>query len=82
MLFEEHDDTGEAMGEAEKEFRLALDLDGKCAEARVGLSRLRMRDANRGEAISLLREAVSATPRHPMALRELAVVLTMARSPA
>jgi Flp pilus assembly protein TadD len=109
-LFGEHDDSGDALREAEAAFRQALqldprhaasvaylgliaaesehwqeaaafyhkalDLDAKCAEARVGLAHLAVKDGRRDQALSLLREAVAAQPENRLALRELGYALT------
>jgi len=61
---------------AENSYRRALELDPNCAEARVGLAYLRIRENRNDEARALLREAVARQPRNRLALRELASVLS------
>ena len=109
-LYSEHDDTGEALRDAEVEFRRALALDARfapavaylgfiaaeqdrpeeaeaafrtalqydptSAEGRVGLARLDLSRNRRAEAIRQLRLAVKDRPQHPLALAELAGILT------
>ena len=109
-LYERDDDSGEAMRQAEKEFRNAVRLDSRyaaataylgliaaanrkpaeaaalyrkalawdrnCAEAYVGLGRLRMEDGNRDLALAEYRRAVSADPNNILARRVLAEALT------
>jgi len=113
-LFEEHDDSGEALrlaslefrralalepgmaaavaylgliaaedgrsAEAESGYRKALEMDPKCAEARVGLAGLHLRAIRNREAIGELRRAVADRPEHRMARRELASALTQENS--
>jgi tetratricopeptide (TPR) repeat protein len=62
--------------EAESHYRRALDVDAKCAEARVGLANLRILEGRKDEARALLREAVARGPKNRLALHTLAGVLT------
>jgi len=109
-LYERDDDSGEAMRQAETEFRNALRLhprhaaaiaylgliaaanrkpveaaalyrkalewDRNCAEAYVGLGRLRMEGGNRDLALAKYRRAVSADRNNVLARRVLAEALT------
>jgi tetratricopeptide (TPR) repeat protein len=66
----------ERRSEAESYYRRALDADANCAEARVGLANLSVRDGRHDEARALLREAAARSPKNRLALHTLAGVLT------
>ena len=62
-LFEEHDDSGEAMKEAETEFRRALQLDPKLAAAVAYLGFIADDQQRREEAAAAYRKALDIDPR-------------------
>ncbi len=66
--------------EAQTAYRKALDLDPRCAEARVGLARRHLSANRNAEAIAELRRAVADQPQNRLARGELAMTLTQENS--
>ncbi len=62
-LFEEHDDTGEALRQAEVEFRRALKLNPRLAAARAYLGFIAADQERPGEAEAAYRKALAIDPR-------------------